>query len=530
VQTGSVEGEVVAGRYRLGGRRGMGTVWRAEDELLQRAVAIKEICIPGGLPAVEVERLRRRYLREARAAARLRHENAVVVHDVIPETSRVWIVMELFDTPDLAALVRSDGPLEPVAAARIGLQLLDALAAAHQAGVLHRDVKPANVLICENGRAVLTDFGVASVTGDASLTATGQLIGSPAYLAPERLTGGVVGPASDLWALGCTLYAAVEGASPFWRDEPFAILSAITVEALSPPQAAGPLIPVILGLLEKDQAQRWDTARTRAALERVIAGQAVEEKPAWGAPAAPASAAEPPAAEPEPAPVAGDEPDGPAPPEVPVPVPRRGGRRIAVALLVILALLGVTGGVAEYLFQPFGLNVGILRAQADSDPGGPSEASAGPLTLTHPDAGYTITVPAGWVQSNADDALWRFSRADELAAPRTSTMNIYVETRPAGGKSSLDLSRAYDTKLAGDARNFPGYERVALQPKVFGEYRGAMLEFSYNNPNSGPRHVVVFRTVFRNISYEISLNGPADQFKSARQVFTDLATSLRLPE
>ncbi|MFG1927634.1 serine/threonine-protein kinase [Cryptosporangium sp. NPDC048952] len=290
--TDGANGQLVGGRYRLGphlGTGGMGTVWRATDDLLHREVAVKEVPIPDGLPPSEAERLRERYLREARAAARLRHAGVVGVYDVIPEPDRVWIVMEFIEARNLAELLRQDGPMAPERAAMLGLQVLDALDHAHRAGVLHRDVKPANVMVCreEQGeRAVLTDFGVASVVGDASLTRTGHLVGSPAYLSPERLTGGEVGTPADLWSLGCTLFAAVEGKAPFVRDEQFAVITAITLEPVPPAPRAGNLAPVIAGLLDKDPVQRWDAARTRAALGRVADGMPVENLSAtsWGTP------------------------------------------------------------------------------------------------------------------------------------------------------------------------------------------------------------------------------------------------------
>ena len=290
--TDGANSQLVGGRYRLGahlGTGGMGTVWRATDELLHRDVAVKEVPIPDGLPASEAERFRERYLREARAAARLRHAGVVGVYDVLPEADRVWIVMEYIEARNLAELLRQDGRMQPERAAALGLQILDALDHAHRAGVLHRDVKPANVMVCreEAGeRAVLADFGVASVSGDASLTRTGHLVGSPAYLSPERLTGGTVGPPADLWSLGCTLFAAVEGRAPFARDEQFAVITAITLEPVPPAPHAGNLSPVITGLLDKDPEQRWDAARTRAALRRVADGLPVESLSAasWGTP------------------------------------------------------------------------------------------------------------------------------------------------------------------------------------------------------------------------------------------------------
>ena len=318
--TEAANGQLVGGRYRLGphvGSGGIGTVWRAHDELLHRDVAVKEVPIPEGLPDPEAARLRERYLREARAAARLRHAGVVGVYDVLPEPNRVWIVMEYVNARNLAEVLRADGPMPPDRAAGLGLQILDALDHAHRAGVLHRDVKPANVLVCTDQsehaeRAVLTDFGVASVTGDSSLTRTGHLVGSPAYLSPERLTGGTVGPPSDLWSLGCTLFAAVEGKPPYARDEQFAVITAITLEPVPPAARAGNLAPVLAGLLDKDPDHRWDAVRTRAALKQVAEGDPVDQlsATAWGTP--PASGeptwwmpAEPPPSPPLPAPAGG---------------------------------------------------------------------------------------------------------------------------------------------------------------------------------------------------------------------------------
>ena len=319
--TDAANGQLVGGRYRLGphvGSGGMGTVWRAHDELLHRDVAVKDVPIPQGLPAPEAARLRERYLREARAAARLRHAGVVGVYDVLPETERVWIVMEYVKARNLAEILRDEGPIPPDRVAGLGLQILDALDHAHRAGVLHRDVKPANVLVCTDQsehteRAVLTDFGVASVTGDSSLTRTGHLVGSPAYLSPERLTGGTVGPPSDLWSLGCTLFAAIEGKPPFARDEQFAVITAITLEPVPSAARAGNLAPVLAGLLDKDPEHRWDAVRTRAALKRVAEGDPVDQLSAtsWGTPPVNSEGptwwmpAEPQSGPPAPAPISG---------------------------------------------------------------------------------------------------------------------------------------------------------------------------------------------------------------------------------
>ena len=211
---------MIGRRYRLRsavGRGGMGTVWLAEDELLGRAVAVKEVHLPPGLPEREREELRHRLLREARVAARLDHPSAVTVYDVVEEDGWPYIVMEFVRASTLAEVIRDESPLPPARVAAIGLDVLGALEAAHAAGIVHRDVKPANIMIRNDGRVTLTDFGIATSSGESSLTSTGLLLGSPSYIAPERARGQAPGPHSDLWSLGATLYTAVEGHAPFER-------------------------------------------------------------------------------------------------------------------------------------------------------------------------------------------------------------------------------------------------------------------------------------------------------------------------
>ncbi|MFD7643210.1 serine/threonine-protein kinase [Kitasatospora sp. NPDC059795] len=271
-------GRLLADRYRLGevlGRGGMGTVWRAEDEMLGRVVAVKELRMTGAVDEAEKHRLIVRTLREAKATARIRHTAAVTVFDVVEEDERPWIVMELVDGRSLADVVREDGPLTPERAAAIGLDLLGVLGAAHSQGVLHRDVKPSNVLIGEDGRTVLTDFGIASVEGDTSITSTGMLVGAPSYIAPERARGQRPGPPSDLWSLGGTLYATVEGVPPYDRGSALATLTAVMTEELPPAAHAGPLLPVIQGLLEKDPAKRMDAEAAREMLQLIVDGKAL---------------------------------------------------------------------------------------------------------------------------------------------------------------------------------------------------------------------------------------------------------------
>ncbi|MDT9688691.1 serine/threonine-protein kinase [Streptomyces sp. P9(2023)] len=268
------EERLLAGRYRLDGvlgRGGMGTVWRAVDETLGRTVAVKELRFPNSIDEDEKRRLITRTLREAKAIARIRNNGAVTVYDVVDEDDRPWIVMELIEGKSLADAVREDGTLTPHRAAEVGLAILDVLRSAHRQGILHRDVKPSNVLIAEDGRVVLTDFGIAQVEGDPSITSTGMLVGAPSYISPERARGHKPGPAADMWSLGGLLYASVEGSPPYDKGSAIATLTAVMTEPVDPPKNAGPLLEkVIYGLLAKDPAQRLDDAGARVLLRAVL--------------------------------------------------------------------------------------------------------------------------------------------------------------------------------------------------------------------------------------------------------------------
>ncbi|MFJ7423181.1 serine/threonine-protein kinase [Streptomyces uncialis] len=335
----------------------MGTVWHARDEVLHREVAVKEVRAPAGLPAAEVARLHTRLEREAWAAARVSHRGVVTVHDVAVDGGRPWIVMELVRGLALSDVLDAEGPLPPPRAARIGAEVLNALRAAHEAGVLHRDIKPGNVLIGNDGRVVLSDFGIATVEGTSALTTTGGIIGSPEYLAPERALGRAPGPESDLWSLGVLLYAAVEGNSPFRRTAPLSTLRAVVDDALPPTRNAGPLAPVIEGLLRKDPAERTTAGTAERQLRIVAAGGALTA-------AVPHTTGPVPAAAPAPAHIS-PHPDGPdrayaSPP----PAPRddgpattaeapgdRGNRAVLVLAAALTALALAAGGLTYALLD-----------------------------------------------------------------------------------------------------------------------------------------------------------------------------------
>ncbi|HVV20218.1 MAG TPA: serine/threonine-protein kinase [Pseudonocardiaceae bacterium] len=273
----SEEGRLVGGRYRLDRRIGsgaMGVVWQAYDERLRRAVAVKQLRLSPGLDPAEAEEATERAMREGRIAARLHHPNAVSVFDVVDEDNAPWLVMEYVPSRSLAAEMTERGVLQPEEVGRIGAQVAHALVAAHQAGIVHRDIKPANVLLGENGTVKITDFGISRASGDVAVTKTGLIAGTPAYLAPEVAYGRPPEAPADVFSLGSTLYAAVEGEPPFGLSEnTLGLLHAVAAGRINPPQQAGILTEVLVELLNADPEAR-PTALTAARwLDQVARGQ-----------------------------------------------------------------------------------------------------------------------------------------------------------------------------------------------------------------------------------------------------------------
>ncbi|MFI7541113.1 serine/threonine-protein kinase [Actinoplanes sp. NPDC049599] len=308
-------GTLIGGRYTLRaavGHGGMGTVWRAADTLLRRDVAIKEVILPPGLAPSDRDSMYERTMREARAAAALQHPAVVQVYDVVHENGRPWIVMELLEARSLADMVIEDGPVNPRVVAKIGIALLGALEVAHAHGVLHRDVKPANVLICTDGRCVLTDFGVARMPTDVQLTTPGMVLGSPHFISPERAMGSDFGPPSDLFSLGVTLYTAIEGRPPFDKGDPIETMHAVVEDPPTPAVRAASLTPVLMGLLEKDPARRFDVQTARTMLRQQLAGPLASKAPPhmMTDPYSVVPSQRPPAAETQPIPPAQPKPSG----------------------------------------------------------------------------------------------------------------------------------------------------------------------------------------------------------------------------
>ncbi|MGH3785140.1 MAG: serine/threonine-protein kinase [Pseudonocardiaceae bacterium] len=254
------EGKLIAGRYRPGlapGQWGDGVVWQAHDERLHRTVAIKQVLLPSALSDIEADEANRRAMREGRITARLHHPHAISVFDVVEYEDQPFLIMEYLPSSSLATVLSIQDVLPPDTVARIGSQIASALAAAHKAGIAHRDIKPGNVLLADDGTAKITDFGISHAVGDVTVTATGMLAGTPAYLAPEVAQGNSAGFLSDVFSLGSTLYTAVEGTPPFGlNNNAIALLHQVAMGRITPPQRSGPLTPLLLRLLQRNPEQR----------------------------------------------------------------------------------------------------------------------------------------------------------------------------------------------------------------------------------------------------------------------------------
>jgi tRNA A-37 threonylcarbamoyl transferase component Bud32 len=488
---------LIAGRYRLVdlvGTGGMGRVWRARDELLHRDVAVKEVVPPVWLGEAERDDLRRRTLREARTAARLSHPNVVRIYDVVHDRDSPWIVMEYVESRSLQQILAVDGPLSPARTARIGLAVLAALRAAHTAGVLHRDVKPHNVLVATDGRVVLTDFGLATFTGgDAAMTGPGMILGSPHFVAPERARDGISDPRTDLWSLGATLYAAVEGQPPYARDSAMATLSALATDPPDPMRRAGPLRPVLTGLLQRDPWRRLTAVEAEPLLRR-----AATATPAPTRPAAP-DPTRPPA--PGPTRRAAPDPAGPAA-ERAAPAGRSGtrarrGQRVAVgvaaAATALLAAVGTGLAMAardRSEREPSGTGAGIgpTRPAAAFACVAAPPAAASPVPSVPPPPGARFRLVPGWTWYTdptgfqiAAPIAWLHWTEDAVTCFREpgGTRVLSVEASVARA-DPVAWWRAEERRLTGDGA-LPGYRRVDISPMDIFD-GGAVWECAWLNP------------------------------------------------
>ncbi|MFH8453059.1 serine/threonine-protein kinase [Streptomyces fungicidicus] len=539
-----MQGSLVAGRYRLGdpiGSGGMGRVWRAHDEVLHRSVAIKELTAALYVSDSEQATLLARTRAEARAAARINHSAVVTVHDVLEHDGRPWIVMELVEGRSLADAVKDEERVEPREAARIGLWVLRALRAAHTAGVLHRDVKPGNVLLGRDGRVLLTDFGIAQIDGDTAITRTGEVVGSVDYLAPERVRGHDPGPASDLWALGATLYTAVEGTSPFRRTSPLTTMQAVVEEEAGEPRHAGPLAPVIGALLRKDPASRPDAARA----EQMLAEAAEGRRPQAAQEYIPTRAVDahvplPYETRPEAAP---RYPQGGATAVVPQPygpaaAPRRRVRGRVIALVVVLAAI-VGGGTAVLL-------------QQGEERGGGTTAGPSPTVTSEPAPTETGksespgSLPEGWVRRTDP---WGFSvvlPGDDWERVVFDEETRQVDYTPDGGNHFLriaaDDSPDFDDPYAHLSdldqqigRRLVDYRQQGLERGVYRDRESARLEYSWtalakDTEFPGPRRAVDQMYISRDgIEYALYMSGPAEDWATTGEQFETLLKGWREP-
>ncbi|WP_055418301.1 serine/threonine-protein kinase [Streptomyces pactum] len=574
-----MQGRLVAGRYRLGdaiGSGGMGRVWRAHDEVLHRTVAIKELTAALYVSESDQAILLARTRGEARAAARINHSAVVTVHDVLEHDGRPWIVMELVEGRSLADAVKEEERVDPREAARIGLWVLRALRAAHTAGVLHRDVKPGNVLLADDGRVLLTDFGIAQIEGDSTITRTGEVVGSVDYLAPERVRGHDPGPASDLWALGATLYTAVEGRSPFRRTSPLTTMQAVVEEEATEPRHAGALAPVISALLRKEPASRPGMTETEQMLAEAAEGRrpdaaqayvptrysgprgengtarpgtpgttggttATPYRPMTGPTAVGPTAMGPTAmgqaatghaatgAAPTGPTAAGYAPAGPT-----GAAPVRPRRRRLRTLALVVAVAALIGAGTAVVLQQRG--------------GGGSTAGGDPTHSPSPSASATAgedtggSVPAGWVRR--DDPVG-FS----LHLPENWQRKVYddqgelrqIDYTPDGGEHFVRIAvdtapdyndpYAHQLDLEVQLQRLVDYRRVTLERTTYRDHKSARWEYTWtalakDTPFPGPRRAVEEAYMSRDgVEYVIYMSSPAEDWETARQQFRTVLQS-----
>ncbi|AOR32555.1 serine/threonine protein kinase [Streptomyces fodineus] len=565
---------VIAGRYRLQariGRGGMGVVWRAYDEVLGRRVAVKELLPDDSLSEDDARRRRDRTFREARAVGRLRHPHIIVVHDVVEQDERPYLVMELVDGGSLADLISRQGPVDAAEAARIGIALLSAVRTAHEAGVLHRDIKPANVLVeSGTGRVVLTDFGIAQVAGATTLTETGSFVGSPEYTAPERMSGLRTGPESDLWSLGALLCTVLSGESPFRRDSIGGILHAVVAAEIRPPEQAEPLLPVVRGLLDRDPDRRLGAADAEQMLRAFLETGRTPEAPAtpsgatasgplhWiGGGRTPWSGAAgsrtprgdavgsrtPEAAAPY-TPTQQDLPyGGPQPPAGPAaaaePPARTSTRGVLVAALLVAALAGAgVSAAALFLHGDGGGGGGSPGGTATSPatgtgtsptapptsrpaptttrptasgpgPAGSRTAPSGYRTARDP-AGFSLAVPQDFTRSPQGERVFYLSPGE------TFRLGIKVaDPQPGGPQAVMERSAA-----KGPSAN-PGYHDGRVTPTTHDGHPAALWEFTWDGFSAaeGPRHTYDLCWEEAGRMYDVWVSAPVGKVREAREYF-----------
>jgi eukaryotic-like serine/threonine-protein kinase len=515
----------LAGRYDLGEPLGKGrsTVYRATDIRLQRPVAVKQVELAAGQE--DAARVRTRALREAQAAARLNNPSVVTVYDVVEEDGSIWLVMELVEAPSLAQIVADEGPVSHSRAAHVGLDVLAALEAAHAVGIVHRDVKPANVLVAAGDRAKLTDFGVATIRDDSRLTATGLIVGSPSYMSPEQARGDLVGPATDLWALGALLYFATEGEPPFQGDSALATASAVVHGAPRPAQHPGPLTVIVSRLLTKDPANRATPSEVRAALNRAA-------RASGGARVAAASgttAVIPATASPEPeAPAVTTPPGG-----TPLASPSAGWparSRLLLLAGVALVLLLVVAAVGALTRDDDGDDESSSSTTTEaSDESATTPTTAAPEATTTTTAATSTTppaaaegVPAGWTAYEDPGGRYRIAYPSGWeVVPASGSLTDFRD--PATGAKlrvdwtdtpGADPAQAWRDLAAGFAASHDNYQELGIGPTAYRDYNAALWEFRYGS--SPPIHATNLGFVTGGRGYALLFTAPEDQWAASQ--------------
>ncbi|WP_020124799.1 serine/threonine-protein kinase [Streptomyces canus] len=532
-----MQGQLISGRYRLAeviGSGGMGRVWRAHDEILNRIVAIKELTAALYVSESDQERLLARTRVEARAAARINHSAVVTVHDVLEHDCRPWIVMELVEGYSLADAINEYGRVAPTEAARIGLWVVSALNAAHSVGVLHRDIKPGNILLGEDGRVLLTDFGIAQIEDDTNtaVTRTGEVVGSVDYLAPERLRGQGPCALSDLWALGATLFTAVEGRPPFRRTSALSTIQAVIQEDAEEPQHAGSLAPVIAALLRKDPAARPTIAEAEQMLTEALENpQRIEptqhsgnEPEADAAPEQPEASADAPCS-----PVT--EPIDPyaSHGSQAVPMSTRAKRRHLRTVALIAAFAAMVGGGTVVLIQKWGpLDRGSAKASGLSpeplQTGTEFDQEAGVPALwkrVDDPLGFSLHLPEDWRREVVDEDLDGIRHVDYSPDGGRHFIRIDVNTSPKFASAHEHFTQL-EQQLK---RELAGYRLVEMAENLFRQQEGSLWEYTWDAQARdasfpAPRHTINQAYIdWDGTEYTISMNSPESDWPTSREEF-----------
>lgn len=492
----------------------MGTVWHGEDTLLKRAVAVKEIALPRAVASEEREAIRKRVLREARAAAALNHGNAVTVYDVIEEDGKAFIVMECIAGRTLDDIVKKDGPLSDERASGIVEDVLSALEVAHKAGIVHRDVKPANVMITDDGRTKLADFGIASVKDDPKITASGLILGSPSYMAPEQATHGSSGPEADLWGLGATLYFALEGVPPFQGDGPIPTLTAVVGDEPRPMETTSGLIPVIDALLEKEPGTRATSSDVRTMLNASSAAR----------PVAPAAATTTRFDE---APIATARATTPAPAP---PVTRGNERRspwmwlAALGALLLIALVVATFiNSRENSPEPREgrSNERVAGGAEGSETTEDAVVPADWTTYEDPTLGYELRYPSEWTVEGEG------SNNTFFRDPATGT---YLQVAWQQPPNELGPEGAWEAQAESFAADHENYQEIRIDPATFQGMDAAEWEFTYEDGGARLRAIDLgFITPDESTGMALLFQTREDDWGSSQELFEQLKAGFRPP-